>query len=35
VIGSRIIQELEASPPESALVNVEKLVSDIRHAMDA
>ena len=35
VIGSRIIQELEASPPEAALVNVEKLVSDIRHAMDA
>ena len=35
VIGSRIIQELEVSPPEAALVNVEKLVSDIRHAMDA
>ena len=39
VIGSRIIQELEATSLENshdlALANVEKLVSDIRHAMDA
>ena len=35
VIGSRIIQEMEASVSEDQLANVEKLVSDIRIAMDA
>lgn len=35
VVGSRIIQEMEASAVEDQLANVEKLVSDIRIAMDA
>jgi tryptophan synthase alpha chain len=35
VIGSRIIQELEASSAETALSNVRKLVHGIRVAMDA
>jgi tryptophan synthase alpha chain len=35
VIGSRIIQELEASSAEAALSNVRKLVHGIRVAMDA
>jgi tryptophan synthase alpha chain len=35
VIGSRIIQEMEQSPPDAAIENVKKLVSSIRHAMDA
>ena len=35
VIGSRIIQEMEASASADQLANVEKLVNDIRVAMDA
>ncbi len=34
VIGSRIIQELEATPREQAVTAVERLMSDIRRAMD-
>src|SRR5260221_13649530 len=35
VIGSRIIQELEAATAGAALEQVRMLVSGIRHAMDA
>lgn len=35
VIGSRIIQEMEASAAGDILANVEKLVCEIRNAMDA
>ncbi|MCG2583007.1 tryptophan synthase subunit alpha [Massilia sp. TS11] len=35
VIGSRIIQELEATPPEQACAAVQAFVSGIRHALDA
>jgi len=35
VIGSRIIQELEATPREQAVPAVERLLSDIRRAIDA
>jgi tryptophan synthase alpha chain len=34
VIGSRIIQELEATPREQAVTAVERLMTDIRRAMD-
>jgi tryptophan synthase alpha chain len=35
IIGSRIIQEMEKSPPDAAIANVQKLLQDIRVAMDA
>ena len=35
VIGSRIIQELEAAPPERAVAAAEALVGEIRRAIDA
>ena len=34
VIGSRLVQEIESSPPESMLDNISKLVKDIRSALD-
>jgi len=34
VIGSRIVQEIEKSPPENMLDNVEALVAGFRQAMD-
>ncbi len=34
VIGSRIIQELEAAPREQAVAAVESFVSTIRRALD-
>lgn len=35
VIGSRLVQEIEASPPGQAAANVGALVAEIRRAMDA
>lgn len=35
VIGSRLVQEIESSPPEALLENLHRLVSEIRQAMDA
>jgi tryptophan synthase alpha chain len=35
VIGSRIIQEIESSTPDTVIENVGKLVSGFRAAMDA
>jgi tryptophan synthase alpha chain len=35
IIGSRIIQEMEKSSPDAAIANVQKLLQDIRVAMDA
>jgi tryptophan synthase alpha chain len=35
IIGSRIIQEMEKSSPDTAIANVQKLLQDIRVAMDA
>jgi tryptophan synthase alpha chain len=35
IIGSRIIQEMEKSSPDAAIANVQKLLQDIRAAMDA
>ena len=34
VIGSRLVQEIESSPPERILDNISKLVKDIRSALD-
>ena len=34
VIGSRLIQEMEATPRERAVVAVETLVREIRQALD-
>lgn len=34
VIGSRLVQEIESSPPERVLDNIGKLVKDIRSALD-
>jgi tryptophan synthase alpha chain len=34
VIGSRLVQEIEASPREDVLDNISKLVTDIRGALD-
>jgi tryptophan synthase alpha chain len=35
IIGSRIIQEMEKSLPDAAIANVQKLLQDVRVAMDA
>jgi tryptophan synthase alpha chain len=35
IIGSRIIQEMEKSLPNAAIANVQKLLQDVRVAMDA
>jgi tryptophan synthase alpha chain len=35
VIGSRLVQEIEASSPDALLDNLQRLVSEIRQAMDA
>jgi len=35
VIGSRIIQEIEAAGPEQAVVRVRDLIRSIRAALDA
>jgi tryptophan synthase alpha chain len=35
VIGSRLVQEIEASAPGEVVPNLQRLVSDIRQAMDA
>jgi tryptophan synthase alpha chain len=35
VIGSRIVQEIESSPPDKMLSNVETLVAGFRRSMDA
>jgi tryptophan synthase alpha chain len=35
VIGSRIVQEIESSPPDKILANVETLVASFRRSMDA
>ena len=35
VIGSRLVQEIESSPPDAMLENLQRLVSEIRQAMDA
>jgi tryptophan synthase alpha chain len=35
VIGSRLVQEIESSPPAAMLENLQRLVSEIRQAMDA
>ena len=35
VIGSRLVQEIESSPPGALLENLHRLVSEIRQAMDA
>jgi len=35
VIGSRLVQEIEASPPGKVVTNLGALVADIRRAMDA
>jgi tryptophan synthase alpha chain len=35
VIGSRIIEEIEQSPPDKVCANVGTLVDAIRRAMDA
>lgn len=35
IIGSRIIQEMEKSPPDAAIKNVQTLLHSIRAAMDA
>jgi tryptophan synthase alpha chain len=35
VIGSRLVQEIEAAPPGQAAAKIGSLVADIRQAMDA